>query len=98
MKYIFPQHAPQLEPITYIDAIRTFVALKDLLNKFTTSVVVENVDEVLLSVESTVIFFSVVIARKYWSTEHKLILFGVTALAYTFLRFIFCKNITVKDQ
>jgi hypothetical protein len=73
-----------LEPISSIDAIRTFVATKALLNKFATSVVVENVDEVLLTIELTVIFFSIVIARKYWSNEHKLILFGVTALAYTF--------------
>ena len=51
--------------------------------------VVQNVDEVLQSVEMTV-FFSVVIARKHCSTEHNLILFGVTTLAYASLNFIFC--------
>jgi hypothetical protein len=47
-----------LEPIFYVDAIITFVAFKALLNKFTTSVFVENVDEGLLRIQSTVIFLS----------------------------------------
>ena len=58
MKYMFAQHVLQLEPISSINAIRIFVAIKTFLNKFATSLVVENVDEVLLSIESTVIFFS----------------------------------------
>jgi hypothetical protein len=52
-----------LEPIFFVGAIRTFVAFEALLNKITTSVDVENVVEMRLSIVSTVIF-SVVIARK----------------------------------
>jgi hypothetical protein len=58
MKQMFTQHALQLEPIFSIDAIRTVAAFKALLNKFTISVFVENEDEVLLRIETTVFFFS----------------------------------------
>jgi len=64
---LFALYALHLEPIFYVDAIVTVVAFKALLNKFTTSVVVKNVDEGLLRTQSTVIFFLMFIARKHWS-------------------------------
>jgi hypothetical protein len=42
---MFAQYAVHLEPVLSIDAIRTVVAIKTLVNKFTAAAVVENVGD-----------------------------------------------------